>query len=133
MVNRPVRITVENAREFRRVVKKVGGKEAQKALKDGHKEAARIVADSSKKSHVPVRSGTLQKSIRPQGTQREAKVAAGRARIPYAGVIHYGWPRRNIKATNFLTDAVADRLGTVRDEIERLYLKIAKDLESRGR
>jgi len=32
-------------------------------------------------------------------------VQAGRASVPYAGPIHWGWPARNIEPQPFLTDA----------------------------
>ena len=41
-------------------------------------------------------------------TKRQAVVTAGRASVPYAGPINYGWPARNIAPSHFMqrTDAV---------------------------
>lgn len=32
-------------------------------------------------------------------------MSAGRASVPYAGPIHYGWPAHGIEANPFVTDA----------------------------
>ena len=34
-------------------------------------------------------------------------MSVGRASVPYAGAIHWGWPARNIRAQPFLTNAAA--------------------------
>jgi len=41
-----------------------------------------------------------------RGPARVAVARAGGARVPYAGVQHYGWPARGITAHPFLTQAV---------------------------
>jgi hypothetical protein len=43
--------------------------------------------------------------VRGSGTQAAAIVRAGRAAVPYAGPIHWGWPSRHIKAQPWLYDA----------------------------
>ena len=54
---------------------------------------------------APHRSGTLAGSVRGNQAKTMAAVRAGGARVPYAGPIHWGWPRRNIAAQPFLVDA----------------------------
>jgi len=77
-----------------------------------------IVADKAK-TFVPVRSGRLQKTIRPVKTARGAKVRAGGTRVPYAGVIHFGWRQRNIRDNPFLYKAVDAKI----DEVVDIYLE----------
>lgn len=55
---------------------------------------------------APVLSGALAGSIRAGRGRTNAVVRAGGAAVPYAGVIHYGWPKRNITPQPFLTDAL---------------------------
>jgi len=44
---------------------------------------------------IPVRSGRLKGSLRTTATTRGGYVRAGsKARVPYAGPIHFGWPNR---------------------------------------
>jgi len=87
-------ITIEGAREVRKAFKEAG---AMKELKDAHKQAAAVVVKDAVLL-VPKRSGALSKSIRAAGLQSSAEVRAGRASVPYAGPIHFGWPNRPNKA-----------------------------------
>lgn len=57
----------------------------------------------------PIRSGALAATLRAGRGKTKAVVRAGGARTPYAGVIHYGWPARNIAPQPFLSDALAAR------------------------
>ena len=62
-------------------------------------------------SRPPRKSGTLDRS------QRVDQLSDGHhvvATAPYAGVIRFGWPRRNIRANDWLSPAVAK----VRNEAE---------------
>lgn len=73
-------------------------------LKDAHKRAGEIVATEAE-SRAPRVSGKLAGSIRSARQAKRARVQAGRASVPYAGPIHWGWPRRNIEPNPFLSDA----------------------------
>lgn len=63
-------------------------------------EGARLAS-----SFAPTRSGRLAGSVRGNKAKAKAIVIAGRARVPYAGAINYGWPRRNIKPALFMQRA----------------------------
>lgn len=73
-------------------------------LKDAHQRAGEIVA-SEAQAIAPRRSGRLAGTIRAAKQVRRAQVSAGRASVPYAGPIHWGWPSRNIEPQPFLSDA----------------------------
>lgn len=60
-------------------------------------EAARIAA-----GHAPKKSGRLATSVRGNRAQSKAVVTAGRAAVPYAGPINYGWPARGISPAGFM-------------------------------
>jgi hypothetical protein len=68
---------------------------------------------------VPVRSGRLLKTLRANKAVDKVIVSAGRASVPYANPIHWGWFRRNIKPQPFFAKA----LGYTRDEIYQTYFK----------
>lgn len=51
------------------------------------------------------RTGRLKSSIRGNKAKGKAVITAGRATVPYAGPINYGWPRRGIKPDRFMQDA----------------------------
>lgn len=55
--------------------------------------------------YAPKRSGRLAGTVRGNKAKAKAVVIAGRARVPYAGAINYGWPKRGIKAALFMQRA----------------------------
>ncbi len=83
-------------------------------LKALMREIAQMIV-SAASVRVPVKSGRLALSIRPGSAKQKAIVYAGNGRrgkngVPYAGVIHYGWPARSITARPFLDEARELRL-----------------------
>jgi len=56
-------------------------------------------------SFAPKRSGRLAASVRGNKAKNKAVVMAGRASVPYAGPINYGWPKRGIAASSFMQRA----------------------------
>lgn len=98
------RVKVEGAARLRRTLKQAGVD--MKQLRDANREAARAVlpiaigaAPVGKPApahwNVPP-PGRLKASLRVAATNRAGMVRAGRSSIPYAGVIHWGWPARGI-------------------------------------
>lgn len=75
-----------------------------------------IVVDGA---NVPIRTGRLDANVRAGRGKTKAVVRAGGARVPYAGVIHYGWPARGIPAQPFLTDALQARHNQIYTALEQ--------------
>jgi HK97 gp10 family phage protein len=124
-------IEVEGVRELRRLLRKIESKDIKDALKAANKGAAEVIAAEAK-TRTPVRSGRLQKTVKGTGTQASGSIKAGTAaRVPYAGVIHFGWGRRNIRPQPFLTDAMSKKLPDARDVYEDLMAEVWKIIESR--
>lgn len=73
-------------------------------LKDLMMSLSQIVISAARPPHGD--TGALSASVRPGRGKTKAVIRAGSARVPYAGVIHYGWPARSIPAQPFLTDAI---------------------------
>lgn len=71
-----------------------------------------MVADAAKPLTRP-KSGALAGNIRPSRTKTKAVVRAGGARIPYAGVQHFGWAARNIRPKLYLYAALDSRRSEV--------------------
>lgn len=99
-------LTVEGGRELRRTLRQAGSDLTE--LKEANKRAADIVAAAAP-ARAPRVSGRLASSIRGAGTKTAGIVRAGNNRksatgIRYALPIHWGWPKRNIKANPFLSD-----------------------------
>lgn len=94
-------VEIEGARRLRATLKKAGYDISD--FKRVNRTAAATVAAFSK-STAPVKTGALRATIRPAGTARAGIVRAGFKRVPYAGPIHWGWPKKRISAQPWLTE-----------------------------
>lgn len=65
-------------------------------------EGARLAS-----GYAPVASGNLRRTVRGNRAKAKAIVIAGRARVPYAGAINYGWHARGIRPALFMQRADA--------------------------
>lgn len=98
-----VRVRVEGLRKTLRALEAAGNSAAD--LKSVMHAIGDTVVQAASPA-TPVRTGALAASLRAGRSKTSAVVRAGGARVPYAGVIHYGYPQRNITAQPFLTDAL---------------------------
>lgn len=121
-------LQVEGARQLRASLKRAGLDVAD--LKAAHAQVAEQVKQAAA-PRAPRRTGALAASMRSSGTQSAALVRAGRARVPYAGPIHWGWPRRHIAAQPWIYEA-AQRTqdsweGTYLGALEQIIDRIEGD------
>lgn len=93
-------LEIEGYNRFRRTLRRAGHDMTE--LRDVHSEVAQVVVGATR---APRRTGRLASTVRPGATQRAAIVRAGRASVPYAPVIHWGWPRRGIRPNPYLSTA----------------------------
>jgi hypothetical protein len=104
-------------------------------LKAAHAEVARMV-ERSAAAAAPHRTGALARSLRSSGTKTEAVVRAGGAKVPYAAPIHWGWPKRHIEASLFITKPAADTepqwLPVYLAALEAIIDAIARDADGNG-
>lgn len=100
-------IYVDGLKELNSQLRKVKSKELDDELKSIHADLAKEITKRALPK-VPVRTGALRASVRSSGTKTSAIGRAGSKRaVPYAPAIHWGWPKRGIKARPFLQDAAA--------------------------
>lgn len=109
---RGVQVSIAGERELRRALRGVEGGIAD--MKAVHLEAAETVRDAV---DAPRESGDLAGTVRAAGQAKGAVVRAGKKAVPYAGVVHFGWPERNIEPQPYLYEALDDR----RTEVISLY------------
>jgi len=95
-------VKVEGGRQLRKTLKQAGDDLTD--LRDAHREAASI-ASAAGGASAPRQSGRLAGSVRGSGTKTASVIRAGRASVPYAQPIHWGWPKRNIAANPWLSEA----------------------------
>lgn len=108
-------------------VKVLGLNEVTRSLKqyegaaDDLKEANAAIGSkvaSTAKATAPYLTGNLASTIRANRAIKSVQIKAGTARVPYAGVIEYGWPARNIEAQPYLRRAAWDNINYVIDQYE---------------
>ncbi|VDG76911.1 Bacteriophage protein of uncharacterised function (DUF646) [Actinobaculum suis] len=106
---------VTGLRETIRALERSGAATAD--IKETMRTIANVVAGPARQM-VPIgKTGKLLSSIRVGAAKTKATVRAGSARVPYAGIIHYGWPERKIRARPFLDDARASRLTEIQSAL----------------
>lgn len=125
-----VRIQVEGLDELRRELRRLGDAELPKQLRDVNRSASEALARRAA-PRAPVRTGRLQASVRGLGSQRDARVKAGGARVPYAAAVHWGTRARvglrgphNIPRRPFIYEAAEQ----ARDDILDDYVKAIDDM-----
>lgn len=114
-------VRVKGLNETLRALNRLGAdfeelKDANKKLGDEISSRAAAVA--------PRLTGALASSIRSNRAKKRVSIKAGGARVPYAGVIEYGWPSRDIPAQPYLRKAAFED----RDLISRTYEENIKQL-----
>jgi len=85
-------------------------------LKDANFKIGKIVADRAA-TLAPRRTGALANSIKPKADKTKVVITAGGANVPYAGVIEYGWKKRNIRPQPYIMKAA----GELRQQIIEQY------------
>lgn len=98
-------VRVDGAQQLRATLKAAGDDLSD--LKDVNaRTAAKVSATAVPR--VPRRTGTLAATVRPAGTKTAAIVRAGKASVPYAAVVEFGWPGHNIEPQPYITSAAHD-------------------------
>lgn len=92
-------------------------------LKEANQAAARIVLDESR-PRTPRRTGRLAASGRVNKAAKKASVIYGKASVPYALPIHWGWASRGIEAQPWVLKAAETSrpqwMGAYEAELERI-------------
>ncbi|MFI6861296.1 HK97 gp10 family phage protein [Streptomyces sp. NPDC050421] len=121
-------VRVEGLREFQRNLRQLRDRELNKKVRLANKAAAEVVKPEarrtapdrrpSSKDRQNYRPGRLEKSITVTASPKSAVIKAGsKARVPYAGAIHFGYRRRGISPNRFLYRAMARKS----DEVSATY------------
>lgn len=113
LVNGPVRVKVVGLRKTVRALEKAGADTQD--MRDLMHSIGNIVV---KGANPPQLTGKLGNTIRAGRGKTKAVVRAGGARAPYAGVIEYGWPARNIEATHYLTESLQNNRAEALDALD---------------
>lgn len=96
-------VRIEGLRELVRDLERLGVEVDD--LKDVMASISRLGAQEIQ-VRAPRVSGALAGTVRGNRAKGKAVVTVGNARVPYAGVIAWGWPARNIKPDGFVPEGV---------------------------
>lgn len=96
-------------------------------LREANQKVGKIVVAEARR-RAPRVSGKLAASTKATRAPHRVKITGGGARTPYAGPIHWGWPKRNIAPQPFVTTAAYDTqpewVDAYRADIQRLTDKV---------
>ena len=95
-------VRVEGLNQTVRALQKLGVEvtDLKAVFSEISSEGARLAS-----SFAPKRTGKLAASVRGNKAKNKAVVVAGKARVPYAGAINYGWKKRGIAPAHFMAKA----------------------------
>lgn len=100
-----VSLEVEGLKRLRKDLRAMGDDLSD--LKDVNASVAQLVAARAS-ARAPRRSGRLAASVRGNRALSRATVLAGKAAVPYAGPVHWGWPSHGIAANPFMSEAAQE-------------------------
>ncbi|MFJ4666729.1 HK97-gp10 family putative phage morphogenesis protein [Kitasatospora purpeofusca] len=131
-------VRVEGLDELKRALRQLKDSDLNKAVREVNKAAAEIVKPEarktapsghrSRKDNKRYKPGKLEKSITVLASANSAVVKAGSSsRVPYAGAIHFGFPRRHIRPNRFLFRAMARTSDQVSETYEREISEVLRD------
>lgn len=125
-------VQVTGARQLRRDLKAAGDDLSD--LKDVYAAVASLVAARAQATAPRGKgrdSGRLAGTVRGNRAAGRAVITAGRASVPYAAVIHWGWKRRGITAQPWVSAAAqATETDWVRlyvDGVQAVLDRVAAD------
>lgn len=103
-------VYIQGLREVTRAMERAGVdvEELKDVMGGIAAEGARVM-----EGFAPRRSGALKASIRGNRAKGKAVVTMGKARVPYAAPIQWGWKARNIKPARIVErtdDVMEDRV-----------------------
>jgi hypothetical protein len=104
---KPLDVTfdIEGLARLQRTLKEAG--KDGRDLREAGQAATQVVLAEARRT-VPRRTGALAKSQRRAVAKTRASVLAGRTAVPYANPIHWGWPDRGIRSTEWLSRAAVN-------------------------
>lgn len=125
MMSKRSAIEVKGSAQLARTLRKAGAD--MKDLRAVNRKAAASIIPTAR-AETPIRSGRLQQSVRAGATQKAGVLRAGKASVPYAGPIHWGWRDHHIQPHPFLVDAARQTeptwVGIYESEIKKLLEQV---------
>lgn len=94
-------VRVEGGARLRSTLRKAGANLGD--LKDANQKVGQYIATESTPIAPRGKTGKLAGSVRSARQVGRARILAGSAAVPYAGVIHFGWAAHHIMAQPWIS------------------------------
>jgi len=121
-------ISIEGVEEVKDTLNKLG-RDLESNL-ELNKELSTTLSQKAS-ALAPKLTGNLASTVVGNPSADKAQILAGSAAVPYAGVIEYGWPEKNIEAKPYLNAAVNNNMGYIvekyNDSIQKAIKKYNLD------
>jgi HK97 gp10 family phage protein len=112
-----MRIIPIGLHQAQKQIRDTAGKDLDDTMRQAHAKTARIVAARAR-AEAPSVTGALRSTIRGFGTTKSAVIKAGhKAKVPYAGIVHYG--SRRITPNPYLERAQRSNVQQARSNIQQ--------------
>jgi len=122
-------VKIEGLKALNKHIRSLKDDELNAAMKKVNHDAGTIVSKSGK-TRAPTVSGKLKASIKSSKSKAYVQVQVGtRAKTPYAGPIHFGWRKRNIRPNKFMYKAMRSSWPRVIDKYEEGFAAVVRLLE----
>jgi hypothetical protein len=105
VATRGASVTIDGLSRLRRDLRRAGSDMAD--LKAANRQVGSLILPEASARAPKGATGKLASSGRTSGRVAGVSLLFGGAAVPYAGPIHWGWPRRRIEAQPFAADAAA--------------------------
>jgi hypothetical protein len=92
-----VNTRIQGLSQLQRRMNRIDREMTTRGMKEIHRKIGGVVVAGAR-TGVPRRSGRLASTMRTGAQKSRTVVRAGRASVPYAGPIHWGWPNRPNRA-----------------------------------
>lgn len=96
------------------------------------KAAMKAIAEEVKPdyvAHAPVRTGRLRGDFRTANAKGKSTIYVGRASVPYAGPINFGWAARGIAPANFIAKGDATAAPKAAASLEDAISSLVQSLD----
>lgn len=120
-----MRIEVEGLKETLRRLSRAGA-DAEDMRELMH-STGQIISDGAVRYAPLGKTGDLRASLRAGKGKTKAVIRAGGARVPYAGVQHYGWPERNIAGSMYLVKSLNANTNRALTHLEQGLADLLRD------
>ena len=128
-------VVVDGFASTRRHLRRCLDKDAKKAMNKAIREGVLDIILPAVQREAPVGKGLrpgdtpgrLRKSITVRVSLTKASMNIGNKRVVYAGPVHWGWPKRNIKPNPFVYRGLSETIEPFLEHLVKVFEEYEKE------